>query len=984
VSTYQQFLASKAQLSQSSGFEVAPEEINPWLKPFNRDIVRWALHGGRRAIFAAFGLHKTAMQLEIGRLVSQKTGGKFLIVAPLGVRQEFKRDAKKLGIEIRFIKKTEEVLNGNGQAENRIQIREASANDAANAADSGAQGENLQTGRSGNARSFAVSGPASLQREGEVHKTTSLRAGTVGEDGGDAAPIIYLTNYESVRDGKLDVSHFSGVSLDEASILRGFGGSKTFREFMRLFEGKSTYRFVATATPSPNEFIELLAYAAFLDVMDVGQAKTRFFKRNSTNADDLTLHPHKEREFWLWVSSWAIFLQRPSDLGYSDEGYDLPELDIHWHEINTSHDNAGAERSGQGRLLKNAALGLQDAAREKRESLPLRIAKLMQLAAEADAELPLGKDILDSRVTPTTSLAGSEHSRTDGEPRVAGCVQRDTGQRVGRSQKGKGSTQGADRRESQVCNSRPHFIVWHDLEAERKAIEEALPEAVSVYGSQDLDEREKAIIAFSDGEIPVLAAKPVIAGSGCNFQRHCWWEIFLGIGYKFNDFIQAVHRCQRFGQEHRVRLDLIYTEAEREIRRELERKWAQHVEVTAQMTAIIREYGLASNAIANEMQRGIGCERQVEEGEHFTAVNNDTVLETARMDADSVHLIVTSIPFSTQYEYTPSYNDFGHTDSNDHFFEQMDFLIPELLRVLQPGRVAAIHVKDRIVPGGLTGLGFQTVYPFSDQTIRNFTKHGFAFLGRKTIVTDVVRENNQTYRLGWTEQCKDGSRMGAGMPEYLLLFRKPPTDSSNGYADFPVVKDKEKYSRSRWQVDAHGYMRSSGNRLLSVHDLKGMKHEKIFKMFREHSRTQVYDFEHHVALGEALEADGLLPVTFMLLQPQSWHSDVWTDITRMRTLNGLQHAKGKEMHLCPLQFDIVDRVITQFSMTFEKVYDPFAGLMTVPYCAVKLGRYGIGTELNPGYFRDGVAYCRSAEAQQNAPTLFDLAAEELEEVAANA
>jgi DNA modification methylase len=127
-----------------------------------------------------------------------------------------------------------------------------------------------------------------------------------------------------------------------------------------------------------------------------------------------------------------------------------------------------------------------------------------------------------------------------------------------------------------------------------------------------------------------------------------------------------------------------------------------------------------------------------------------------------------------------------------------------------------------------------------------------------------------------------------------------------------------------------------------------------------------------------------LPVTFMLLQPQSWHPDVWTDITRMRTLNGLQHAKGKEMHLCPLQFDIVDRVIAQFSMAGERVYDPFAGLMTVPYCAVKLGRYGIGCELNPGYWRDGVAYCRSAEAEQNAPTLFDLAAEELEEVAANA
>jgi hypothetical protein len=803
LKSYQEFLASKAQLSQSSGFEVAPEEINPWLKPFNRDIVRWALHGGRRAIFAAFGLHKTAMQLEIGRLVSEKTGGKFLIVAPLGVRQEFKRDAKKLGIEIRFVKKTADLFTAE-DAENAetkdVRTRET---DRRRTAENPSQRGHIH-GLEVPEKAHGAMASASLSGSGcEGHRTEmddgstgarDIGARGLGEeegrrtlvlDGPQQQSAIYLTNYESVRDGKLDVSLFAGVSLDEASILRGFGGSKTFREFMRLFEGKSTYRFVATATPSPNEFIELLAYAAFLDVMDVGQAKTRFFKRNSTNADDLTLHPHKEREFWLWVSSWAIFLQRPSDLGYSDEGYDLPELDIHWHEINTSHDNAGAERSGQGRLLKNAALGLQDAAREKRESLPLRLAKLMELRKL--------------------------------EPRA-------------------------------------HRIIWHDLEAERHAIEAAIPSVSSVYGSQDLDKREQAIIEFSDGLSRELAAKPVIAGSGCNFQRHCWWEIFLGIGYKFNDFIQAIHRVQRFGQEHRVRLDLIYTEAEREIRRELERKWAQHVELTAQMTAIIREYGLASNAIANEMQRGIGCERQVESGEHFTAINNDTVLETARMEADSVHLIVTSIPFSTQYEYTPSYNDFGHTDSNDHFFEQMDFLVPELLRVLQPGRVAAIHVKDRIVPGGLTGLGFQTVYPFSDQTIRNFTKHGFAFLGRKTIVTDVVRENNQTYRLGWTEQCKDGSRMGAGMPEYLLLFRKPPTDSSNGYADFPVVKDKEKYSRSRWQVDAHGYMRSSGNRLLSVHDLQGMKHEKIFKMFREHSRTQVYDFEHHVALGEGIRS----------------------------------------------------------------------------------------------------------------------------------
>ena len=127
---------------------------------------------------------------------------------------------------------------------------------------------------------------------------------------------FFLTKYERIRDGNLNPNHFKVISLDEASVLRGFGGTKTFREFMRLFEQNPNikHKFVATATPSPNDYIELLAYAAFLDVMDVGQAKTRFFKRDSTKADALTLHPHKIREFWIWCSTWSVFLQHPADL----------------------------------------------------------------------------------------------------------------------------------------------------------------------------------------------------------------------------------------------------------------------------------------------------------------------------------------------------------------------------------------------------------------------------------------------------------------------------------------------------------------------------------------------------------------------------------------------------------------------------------------------------------------------------------------------
>ena len=843
-SDYTRFLQEKVKLDRSSGFDVPLEEINPALKDFNRVMVQWALKGGRRALFAKFGLHKTVTQLEMMRqLVKRRPGRPKLIIHPLNVRHEFRLDAEAFftgdhAVDLRFVQATHQI--------------------------------------------------------------------------DDDRP-IWHTNYESVREGKLDPTGFD-VSLDEASILRGFGGTKTFREFMRLFEHTPSFRFVATATPSPNEYIELLAYAAFLDVMDVGQAKTRFFKRNSESADELTIHPHKEREFWLWVASWALFVSKPSDLGFSDDGYELPPLDVRWHELPSDHSQAGAERDGQHRLFRNAAIGVQDASREKRASLQARVDKLLELRAE--------------------------------QPEA-------------------------------------HRLIWHDLEDERRAIEKAVPGVVSVYGSQDADEQSRAILGFRNGTVKELAGKPVMLGSGSNFQRHCWWEIFLGIGFKFNDFIQAIYRVQRFGQSHPVRVDIIYTEAEVDVRRRLERRWRQHDEQMAVMTAIVREYGLAQVSMAAELTRSMDVERVEYSGEGWRLANNDTVDETARLPDDSVDLVVTSIPFSTQYEYSPSYRDFGHTDDDGHFFAQMDYLTANLYRVLKPGRVAAIHVKDRIVPSGLSKLGFQTVSRFSDRTCDHFEKHGFGFMARKTVVTDVVRENNQTYRLGWTEQCKDGTKMGAGLPEYVLLFRKPPTDRSNGYADDRVVKAKKEwasnrwlnadgYSRGRWQLDAHGYMRSGGDRLLSAEDLGGLPADQVYKLYRRHSLSTVYDHEHHVAIAEALEEKGRLPPTFMLLPPQSWHPDVWTDITRMRTLNGEQAQKNREMHLCPLQFDIVDRLIRQMSEPGELVYDPFAGLGTVVVRALKLGRRGLGVELSPSYFKDAVWYARRTEAEASIPSLFDL------------
>ena len=828
IDAYQQFLESKIRLDHQMGFIVEDSAINSLLKPHQRDIVRWALHGGRRAIFAAFGLGKTFMQLEILRLIGERVGGRQLIIAPLGVRQEFKIDAEKLGIKITFLRRSSEI-------------------------------------------------------------------------GGDG---LYITNYESVRDGRLDVNLFNAASLDEASCLRSYG-SLTFQTFLTLFSSVK-YRFVATATPSPNRFKELIHYAGYLGIMDTGQALTRFFKRDSTKANNLTLYAHKENEFWLWVSSWAIFLQRPSDLGYDDTGYDLPELHVHYHEV-CAGEGFTADRNGQFEIFRDASMSLQAASKEKRDSIDTRIDKMVEILSDDPDN---------------------------------------------------------------------HYILWHDQEAERHAIKKALTEAVEVYGSQDLDVREDRIIGFSNGKFKYLATKPILSGSGCNFQRYCHNSIFLGIGFKFNDFIQAIHRIYRFLQTHECHVHLIFTETERGVLEVLKTKWEQHDRMVKKMTEIIKKYGLSHIEMETELRRSIGCERMEVSGDLFLAANNDTVLETRTMADDSVHLIHTSIPFANHYEYTPSYNDFGHTDGNPQFWKQMDFLTPELFRVLAPGRIAAIHIKDRILFGNVTNLGFPTCDNMLEETSMHFQKHGFKKVGIITVVTDVVRENNQTYRLGWTEQCKDGSKMGVGCPEYILIFRKPQTDRTKGFADVPITKKKTEYTRARWQVDAHAFWRSSGDRAVTAEEMAQYTPDVLYRVFKSFSVENLYDYETHIRIGERLDAKGTLPSTFMAIAPASHHPDVWHDVNRMLTLNGAQARRNVQMHLCPLQFDIVDRIITRYSNAGEVAYDPFGGLMTVPVRAVKLGRYGRGVELNAEYFLDGVLYLKAEERKVKTPSLFDFEKEE--------
>lgn len=837
--TYQNFLNSKIVKAPDFGI---PEEIdiNPALFPHQRDICRWAIRGGRRAIFAAFGLGKTVMQLQLCESLASQPDQFSLIVAPLGVRQEFARDAKNIfGIELRYVRNDEDLEN------------ETAA--------------------------------------GYRH---------------------FITNYERVRDGHLNVNHFTVVSLDEASILRSFG-SKTYQEFLPLFENVP-YRFVATATPAPNRYKEIIHYAGFLGVMDTGQALTRFFKRDPKKAGNLQIHPHKEKEFWMWVNTWACFVQQPSDLGYSDEGYDLPPYHVIEHRLEVDHSDAGTDNRGQVKMFRDASLDLRSASREKRLSMESRVQRAIEIIEQHPEE---------------------------------------------------------------------HFIIWTELNDEARLIEKYLSDthgrnsyvtAHAATSAADLDRREADLVKFSEGKCRYIVTKPKVAGSGCNFQYHCHRAIYLGVGYKFNDFIQSIHRIYRFQQSRQVEVNLIYTESEDNIFATLMEKWERNKKMTARMSDIIKKFGLTIS-MEKVIQRSMGVQRTEIKGRHFTAVHSDNVPEMQNMPDNSVDLIVTSWPFSNQYEYTPNYSDFGHNDSDDEFFEQMDYLTPEEFRVLKPGRIYCLHVKDRVVFGHQTGLGFPTLNPFTYKAMAHMLKHGFKLLTEIIIDTDVVRENAQTYRLGWTEMSKDGTKMGAGVPEKVFVFRKPQTDTSAGYADEPVRKDKKVYSRARWQVDANALWRSNGDRFLSPEQVQSLQPATLKNVWKKHASSKPYDYEEHVRTLEERDEKGLLPSGFMLLNPHLQNEDIWEDVARMRTLNTNQSQGQRENHTCPLQFDVVERLIRRYSNEGDLVLDPFGGLMTVPYCAIRLGRRGYGIELNPQYFADGVGYLKAQEYKMNTATLFDVA-----------
>lgn len=301
-----------------------------------------------------------------------------------------------------------------------------------------------------------------------------------------------------------------------------------------------------------------------------------------------------------------------------------------------------------------------------------------------------------------------------------------------------------------------------------------------------------------------------------------------------------------------------------------------------------------------------------EENERFSLFNGDCVEVVSQMPDNSVHFEIFSPPFANLYIYSDDLRDMGNCKNEAQFFEQFDYLIPELYRVLMNGRICAVHCKQ--LARYKTSHGASGWYDFRGDIIRHFEKAGFVYHSEIVIWTDPVLEmqKTKTQRLLYCQLQRDASHTGIGMPEYLVLFRKW---EGEGKTDEPIRHYKSDKEAKADNADL----------------------------------SQVMDLEVW----------------------QKYASPVWFDIRRTDVLNANgARSEQDEKHICPLQLDVIRRAVKLWTNPNDIVLTPFLGIGSEAYVALQEGRRAVGVELKPSYFQQAVKNCSSVIANDQA-SLFD-------------
>jgi len=364
----------------------------------------------------------------------------------------------------------------------------------------------------------------------------------VSRDGKPAGHITAM-NYERLH--KADASDYVAVVCDESSVLKHWSGHT--QKAVTRFVSKMPYRLLCTATPAPNDFVELgtssealgyLTHSAMLETffrqMSDDEKKKKATKSDIIHSKRLSwrviqsigqwcLKAHAFEPFWKWVSSWSRACRKPSDLGlYDDSRFVLPPLNRIDHMI--------VPPPPPGFLFTLPAFGLNQEREERRRTIGQR------------ADL-------------TASLVAANGST---EP----------------------------------------YIIWCQLNDEADAIADRLADAVQVKGSQSIDHKEELLTAFLTGESRGLVTKAKIAGLGLNMQ-HCA-HVITFVDHSYEKFYQAIRRCWRFGQKRPVRLDVIATEGEINVKRNMDRKQAMAEQMFDAIISFMNESQQITNAIPKQ------------------------------------------------------------------------------------------------------------------------------------------------------------------------------------------------------------------------------------------------------------------------------------------------------------------------------------------------------------------------------------------------
>lgn len=516
-----------------------------------------------------------------------------------------------------------------------------------------------------------------------------------------------IYNFEQLKN--INVDNYSGVVLDESSILKGRDG-KLSRLIIDSFL-KTPYKLCCTATPSPNDHMELGQHSEFVGSMSYLEMLAMFFVHDGGETSKWRLRKHAQDDFWNFVCTWSISLDNPKSLGFNGDGYNLPEIEYIEHIIPVENNT--------NTLFGDVAVSATDLHKDLKRSFNKRIEKTIDL----------------------------------------------------------------------VNNSDEQFIIWTLKNDEANELKKVINDSINVQGSDKPEFKSKHLNGFADKEFKALITKTSIASFGMNYQN-CSNMIFTSYDFKFEAFYQAVRRCYRFGQVNKVKVHLLVPESQINVRKTILEKENKHKTMIKEMSnySSKTDYKLnKSNVIINNKEI---------KTENYHLFNGDCVEESKKIEDNKADLVVFSPPFAELYVYSDKPQDMGNVKNYLEFEQHFQYLIPEIKRILKPGRIAAIHCMDLPIQKGKEG--FIGLRDFSGMLIKWFTENGFIYHAKTTLWKNPVTEMQRTKALGLLHKTikKDSSMSRVGIPDYVLFFR------NDGENETPIThQDKDESLPNYLPVD---------------------------------------------------------------------------------------------------------------------------------------------------------------------------------------